>query len=81
MIIPDAGVWNLLIANVACLLQFLVHTLDVFVEVGDGECLATVWTLGALIVVHLSDVSRQVGHGKLLVTMRTGLLDLNIKIS
>ena len=46
------------------------------VEVGDGESLATVRALGALIVVDLPDVARQVGHGKLLLTVGTGLLDL-----
>ena len=46
------------------------------VQVGDGKGLATVRTLGTLIVMNLSDVSRQVGHGKLLLTMWTRLLDL-----
>ena len=49
---PDAGVGDLLVADVAGLLQFLVDTLDVLVQVGDGEGLATVRALGALIVVN-----------------------------
>ena len=49
---PDAGVGNLLIADIAGLLQFLVDTLDVLVEVGDGESLPTVRALCALIVVN-----------------------------
>ena len=53
-----------------------MNRLDVLVEVGDGEGLATVGTLSALIVVDLSDVAGQVGHGKLLLAVRTGLLDL-----
>ena len=76
-VLPDAGVRDLLIADVAGLLQLLVHGLDVLVQVGDGERLAAVRALGALIVVNLADVARQVGHGELLVAMRTGLLDLN----
>ena len=54
-----------------------MHGLDVLVQVGDGESLAAVWTLSALIVVDLADVARQVGHGELFVAMRAGLLDLN----
>merc|ERR1712088_1247678 len=50
----DGGVGNLLIADVAGLLQFLVHTLDVFVQVRDSECLSTIWALCALVVMHLS---------------------------
>ena len=76
-ILPDAGVRNLLVADVAGLLQLLVHGLDVLVQVGDGERLAAVRALGALIVVNLADVARKVGHGELLVAMRTWLLDLN----
>ena len=63
------------------------------VQVGDGEGLAAVRTLCALVVVdlmtsvtacmtataYLADVARQVGHRKLLVTVGTGLLDLNRK--
>ena len=49
---PDAGVGNLFIADVAGLLQFLVDTLDVLVQVGDGESLPTVRALRALIVVN-----------------------------
>ena len=56
-----------------------MNRLDVFVEVGDGESLATIGTLGALVVVHLPDVPRQVGHGKLLVAVGARLLDLNNK--
>ena len=41
------------------------------VEVGDGERLAAVRTLRALVVVHLADVPRQVGHRELLVTVWT----------
>ena len=74
---PDAGVGDLLVADVAGLLQLLVHGLDVLVEVGDGERLAAVGTLRALVVVHLADVPRQVGHRELLVTVRTLLLDLD----
>ena len=48
------------------------------VQVGDGERLAAVRTLGALIVVDLADVARQVGHGELFVAMRARLLDLNM---
>ena len=75
-VLPDAGVGDLLVADVAGLLQLLVHGLDVLVQVGDGERLAAVWTLCALIVVDLADVARQVGHGKLFVAMRARLLDL-----
>ena len=71
----DGGIWNLLIADVTGLLQFLVHALDVFVQVGDGERFSTVWALCALIVVHLSNVSAQVAHCKLLLTVRARLLD------
>merc|ERR1719180_30791 len=71
----DGGIWNLLIADVTSFLQFLVHTLDVFVQVGDCECFSTVWAFCALIVVHLSNVSAQVAHCKLLLTMRAWLLD------
>lgn len=53
-----------------------MHGLDVLVQVGDGERLAAVRALRALVVVDLADVARQVGHGKLFVAMRTGLLDL-----
>ena len=74
---PDAGVGDLLVADVAGLLQLLVHGLDVLVEVGDGERLAAVGTLRALVVVHLADVPRQVGHRKLLLAVWTRLLDLN----
>ena len=49
----DGGVGHLLVADVACLLQFLVDTLDVLVQVGDGEGLAAVRTLCALVVVDL----------------------------
>ena len=49
------------------------------VEVGDGERLAAVGTLRALVVVHLADVPRQVGHRELLVAVRTLLLDLDWK--
>ena len=45
--------WYLLIADLAGLLHLLVHGLDVLVEVGDGERLAAVRALGALIVVNL----------------------------
>ena len=76
--IPDARIWDFFIADVTSLLEFLVNRLDVFVEVGDGESLATIWTLGALVVVHLPDVPGQVRHSKLLLTMRTGLLNLEI---
>ena len=74
---PDAGVGDLLVADVAGLLQLLVHGLDVLVEVGDGERLAAVGTLRALVVVHLADVARQVRHRELLLAMWTRLLDLN----
>ena len=56
-----------------------MYRLDVLVQVGDGEGLAAVGALGALVIVHLPDVPRQVGHGELLVTMRTWLLYLNNK--
>ena len=46
------------------------------VEVGDGERLAAVGTLRALVVVHLPDVPRQVRHRELLLAMWTRLLDL-----
>ena len=49
---PDAGVGNLLIADVTRLLQLLVHGLDVLVQVGDGEGLPAVRTLSALVVVN-----------------------------
>jgi len=48
----DAGVGNLLIADVAGLLEFLVDTLDVLVQVRDGEGLAAVRALSALIVAN-----------------------------
>ena len=51
--------------------------LDVLVQVGDGQSLATVRALGALVVVHLPDVPGQVGHGELFVTVGARLLDLN----
>ena len=53
----DGGVGNLLVADVARLLQLLVHGLDVLVQVGDGERLAAVRALRALVVVNLADVS------------------------
>ena len=53
--------------------------LNVLVQVGDGQSLATVGALGALVVVNLPDVSGQVGHGELLVTVGARLLDLNNK--
>ena len=71
-------VWNLFVANIACFLQLLVDRLDVLVQVADGESLATVGALRALVVVDLPDVPGQVGHGKLLLTMWTGLLYLKI---
>ena len=46
------------------------------VEVGDGERLAAVRALRALVVVHLADVPRQVRHRELLLAMWTRLLDL-----
>ena len=39
-VLPDAGVGDLLVADVAGLLQLLVHGLDVLVQVRDGESLA-----------------------------------------
>jgi len=77
----DARIWDFFIADVTSLLEFLVNRLDVLVEVGDGESLATVWTLGALVVVHLPDVPRQVGHGKLLVAVGARLLDPLMSLS
>merc|ERR1719384_250706 len=71
----DGGVGNLLITDVTGLLQFLVHTLDVFVQVGNSECLATIWALCALVVMHLSYVPAQVAHSKFLLTVRARLLD------
>merc|ERR1712088_593015 len=71
----DGGVGNLLITDVAGLLQFLVHTLDVFVKVGNSECLSTIWALCALVVMHLSYVPAQVAHSKFLLTVRARLLD------
>ena len=49
---PDAGVGHLFIADIAGLLQFLVDTLDVLVQVRDGQGLPTVRALRTLIVVN-----------------------------
>ena len=73
-------VWNLFVANIACFLQLLVDRLDVLVQVGDGESLATVGALRAPVVVDLPDVPGQVGHGKLFLAMWARLLYLEIKI-
>jgi len=74
LVYADTGIGNLLVTNIASLLQLLVNRLDVLVEVGDGEGLATIRALCALIVVDLPDVPGQVGHCKLLLAMWTGLL-------
>ena len=76
----DGGVGNLLIADVTGLLQFLVHTLDVFVQVGNRECLSTIWALCALIVVHLSNVPAQVAHSEFFLTVRARLLDPFVRL-
>ncbi len=49
----DGGVGHLLVADLAGLLHLLVHGLDVLVQVGDGEGLAAVRALRALVVVNL----------------------------
>ena len=77
----DGGVGHLLVADVACLLQFLVDTLDVFVQVGNCQSLSTVRTLRTLIVVHLSNVPTQVAHCELLLTMRTRFLNPLVRLS
>ena len=77
----DGGVGHLLVADVACLLQFLVDTLDVFVQVGNCQSLSTVRTLRALIVVHLSNVPTQVAHCELLLTVRTRFLNPLVRLS
>ena len=74
--LPNAGVRILFVTNVTSLLQLLVNSLDVLVQVGDDESLATIRALCALIVVDLPDVAGQVGHGKLLLTVRAWLLVL-----
>ena len=77
----DGGVGHLLVADVACLLQFLVDTLDVFVQVGNCQSLSTVRTLRTLIVVHLSNVPTQVAHCELLLTVRTRFLNPLMRLS
>ena len=52
-----------------------MHTLDVFVQVGDRECFSTIRALCALVVVHLPNVPAQVAHSKFFLTVRAGLLD------
>jgi hypothetical protein len=49
----DGGVGHLLVADLAGLLHLLVHGLDVLVQVGDGEGLAAVRALRALVIVNL----------------------------
>ena len=71
----DGGVWNLLIADIAGLLQFFVHTLNVFVQIRDRERLSAIRTLCAFVVVHLSYVSAKVAHSKFFLTVRARLLD------
>lgn len=67
---------NVGIANVTCLFQFVVYTLDMRGQVDAGYGLATFGTLGGFVVMHGIDMPTKRAHGKFFLTMRAKLPNL-----